>query len=95
VDGRSRSGIVRNTKPDTERLNRKQATLYGIRRGGPGRQTQKRGQPKRASTQQIAILPLLILFIYCCTHRVIFTIILYSGIKVTNYLGNLLIITTK
>jgi hypothetical protein len=55
-DGRYRSGLASETKPDTGRLSRKRMTLYGIRRGGDGHQTQKRGQPKRASTQQIAIL---------------------------------------
>jgi hypothetical protein len=55
-DGRSCSGLASETKPNTDRLNRKQMALYGIRRRGDGHQTQKRGQPKRASTQQIAIL---------------------------------------
>jgi hypothetical protein len=56
VDGRSCSGLASYTKPDTGRLVRKEVTLYGIWCGGHGRQTQKRGRPKRASTQQIAIL---------------------------------------
>jgi hypothetical protein len=59
VDGRSCSGLASYTKPDTGRLVRKEVTLYGIWRGGDGRQTQKRGRPKRASTQQIAFLHLL------------------------------------
>jgi hypothetical protein len=71
-DGRYRSGLASETNPDTGRLSRKRMTLYGIRRGGDGHQTQKRGQPKRASTQQIAILhfkkdnrkPSYLLFIY-------------------------------
>jgi transposase len=56
VDGRSCSELASHTKPDTGRLVRKEVTLYGIRRGGDGRQTQRRGRPERASTQQIAIL---------------------------------------
>jgi hypothetical protein len=55
-DGRSRSGLASETKPDTGRLNRKRMTLYGIRLSAHGRQTQRRGEPKRASTQQIAFL---------------------------------------
>jgi hypothetical protein len=64
VDGRSRSGIVPDTKPDTGRLVRKEMTLYGIWRGGHRRQTQKRVQPKRASTQQIAILLIINITLY-------------------------------
>jgi hypothetical protein len=78
-DGRSRSWLASETKPDTGRLNRKRMTLYGIRRRGDGHQTQKKGRPKTASTQQIAIL----------LYKISFSFLIIR-IRVLNYIINII-----